>query len=679
MRKTLTHPRALNAPYQTGGRARTLGSTSKCGILTIKFCDHTLDLAFIPLLPSDCCAFLWGSVVLTHFRWGDNFGTTKRDRKFGLMKKSAAISMTVLLVTAIGGLVTLAAGSVLLLSAYANFKNTSELALSRGQIFMATLKEDVKQHVEPVSDIVEFLVRQAAGGEFDPAFKDETVWQLKGVLGSIPQISDVAVWRPNAREIIVSRGADQKLIVQTDDNQNDEVTKNYLRMLHSNREMVWIEPIRNEGKTLVTVAAPLFYDGRHIGTVAAAVSVGELSELMKELGNTYQTNGFIIYGNDRLLAHKKLPKLSRAKLNFENPLFKVSDLDMPIIGKLLKMPIDFSDPEGVFDVREIDVDGDEYLVLTNEISEFGDVPWTLGAYSPSADWNSQIYRLLNSLIGGAVLLVLAITGSVLLSRWVAAPICEAANATKKVGNLNLDEIDPLPPSRITELNNQAIAFNQMLEGLRWFEAYVPRKLVRRLIQQKENSSISSQELELTVMFTDIVGFTASSEAKKPGEIAEELNEHFEIINQCIEKEGGTLDKYIGDAAMAFWGAPETQPDHARRACRAAIAIEKALSAGDHEQRIKIAIHTGPLIVGNIGAAGRMNYTVIGDTVNTCSRIEKLASDLLDEGSSAVIVISEATANHLDKEFSVQKAGKFSVKGRKEEISAFRLLTTRNSN
>ena len=587
--------------------------------------------------------------------------------------------MTVLLVTAIGGLVTLAAGSVLLLSAYANFKNTSELTLSRGQIFMATLREDVKQHVEPVSDIVEFLVRQAADGEFDPAFKDETIWQLKGVLGSVPQISDVAVWRPNAREIIVSRGADQKLIVQTDDNQNDEVTKNYLRMLHSNREMVWIEPIRNEGKTLMTVAAPLFYEGRYIGTVAAAVSVGELSQLIEELGETYQTNGFIIYGNDRLLAHRKLLELSRAKLDFENPLFKVSDLDMPILSRILKTPIDFSDPGGVFDVREIDVNGDKYLVLSNEINDLGDVPWILGAYSPSADWNSQIYRLRNSIIGGIILLLLAVTGAMVLSRWVAAPIREAADATIKVGKLNLDEIDPLPPSRITELNNQAIAFNQMLEGLRWFETYVPRKLVRRLIQQKENSSISSQELELTVMFTDIVGFTASSEAKKPGEIAKELNQHFEIINQCIEMEGGTLDKYIGDAVMAFWGAPETQPDHARRACRAAIAIEKAMSAGDFEQRIKIAVHTGPLIVGNIGAVGRMNYTVIGDTVNTCSRIEKLASDLLDEGSRAVIVISEATANHLDQEFPLQKAGKFSVKGRKEEVTAFRLLTTCNIN
>lgn len=592
------------------------------------------------------------------------------------MKKPGDISITVLLVTVMGGLVALAAGAVLLLSAYANFKNTTELVLSSGQIFMASLQKDVKKHVEPVAEIVDFFVQQAAVGEFDPEFKDETVWQLKGVLGSVPQISDVAVWRPDAREILVTRGADQTLIVQTDDNQHEDELKSFLRSLHSNREMVWNEPIRTEGKTLISVAAPLFYEGRHIGAVAAGVSVGELSALVEELGKSYETTGFIIYGKDRLLAHSRLPELSEAELNFENPLFKVSASDFPVLDTILKTPINFSDPDGVFDFREIDINGDDYLVLSNEINELGDVPWTLGAYSPSGDWNAQVYRLLNSITSGVVLLVLAVTGAMFLSRWVAAPISEAADATVKVGNLNLDEIDPLPPSRITELNNQAIAFNQMLEGLRWFETYVPRKLVRRLIQQKEKSTISSQELELTVMFTDIIGFTASSEAKKPGQIARELNQHFEIINHCIEKEGGTLDKYIGDAVMAFWGAPETQSDHAERACRAALAIDQALTAAGHDQRIKIAIHTGPLIVGNIGAVGRMNYTVIGDTVNTCSRIEKLASDL-DDGSSAVIVISEATANHLDDDYTLQKAGKFSVKGRKEEITAFRLLSIRN--
>ena len=175
-----------------------------------------------------------------------------------------------------------------------------------------------------------------------------------------------------------------------------------------------------------------------------------------------------------------------------------------------------------------------------------------------------------------------------------------------------------------------------------------------------------------IVFTDIVGFTAMSENKTPTEIAEMLNRHFEVLYQCIEAEGGTLDKYIGDAAMAFWGAPEEQPDHAARACRAALAARKAFAEVEPDQRIKIAIHTGPLIVGNIGAVSRMNYTVIGDTVNTCSRIEKLAGDL-DRGEPTIILISDATAAQLDEEFELESAGDFQVKGREKAVTVYRLI------
>ncbi len=578
----------------------------------------------------------------------------------------------VLLVTAIGGLVALAAGAVLLLSAYANFKNTTELIVESAQVFMASLETDVRQHIEPAADIVDFLVKQAENGEFDPAYKHETVLQLKGVLGGVPQLSGVAVWQPNARQITVTRGKNQELIVQTENNQQDDNLKEFLTMLRSNNNTVWNEPFRNEGKTLISVAAPLYYEEQYIGAVAAGVSVGELSSLVEELGKAYDIKGFIIYGEKHLLAHARLPEFPRTELTEDTPLFKISDLELPVVNEFLKTPIDFTEPDGNFNVRDVEVDDKAYLVLSHEMKEVGNVPWTLGAYSPSGDWDTQINRLFGSILGGIFLLILAILGAILLSRRVADPVSKTAAATLKIGNLDLDKIEPLPPSRITELNNQASAFNQMLEGLRWFETYVPRQLVRQLIKQEDTASITSQELELTVMFTDIVGFTASSETKNPADIANELNQHFEIINQCIEAEGGTLDKYIGDAVMAFWGAPDRQEDHAQRACRAALAIEKALMNSGHKQRIKIAIHTGPLIVGNIGAVGRMNYTVIGDTVNTCSRIEKLASDL-DDGTGTVIMISEATANYLDETFKLQKAGQFSVKGRKKPITTFRLL------
>ncbi|MGI9463566.1 MAG: adenylate/guanylate cyclase domain-containing protein, partial [Aestuariivirgaceae bacterium] len=380
---------------------------------------------------------------------------------------------------------------------------------------------------------------------------------------------------------------------------------------------------------------------------------------------------FILYGKDHVLAHQRLPGLPKAGLSEDNPLHRVAELGDPVVVKFLAEPEGYSPPDKAFVVRDFDIADKTYVVLSREFSEFGKVPWTLGMYAPRSDWDTQLARLGRSIIGGVSLLVLAVLAAVFLARRIAAPVRNTAEAAAKVGALDLEHIEPLPPSRITELNNQAVAFNQMLDGLKWFQTYVPRQLVRRLVRQNAAGSVESREQELTVMFTDIIGFTAMSETKSPTEIADMLNRHFEVLYQCIEAEGGTLDKYIGDAAMAFWGAPQAQPDHAARACRAALAARKAFQETEPDQRIKIAIHTGPLIVGNIGAVDRMNYTVIGDTVNTCSRIEKLAGDL-DAGEPAIILISDATAAQLGDEFKLEAAGEFQVKGRESAVTVYRL-------
>ncbi len=588
-----------------------------------------------------------------------------------MVNRKTRVSITVLLVTAIGGLVAVAVSAVLLLSAYANFKNTSELVQASASSFMESLEADVIAHMTPASQVVEFLAHQAELGELDPALKHETVLLLSGTLGASPQLSDIAVWQPDANEIVVFRDDQTQLVVETKRNDNLISLHEYLAWLRAGRELVWNEPIRVEGSSLISAAAPLFYQEEYLGAVAAGVSVVELSALVESLGKAYGIEGFIIHGKQHLLAHPELPALSAAALDEQNPLHRIEALNNGIISGYADAEKEFAGPNGNLEVRIVEDNGKEFLVLTRELFGFGEVPWTIGAYSPIGDWDTQFKRLMRSIIGGLILLIAAIGAAVWLSGRVARPIRDTAEATLKIGNLDLDKIETLPSSRITELNNQANAFNQMLDALKWFETYVPKQLVRRLIQQQDADAVVSRELELTVMFTDIVGFTASSETKDPARIATELNQHFEILNRCIEAEGGTLDKYIGDAVMAFWGAPERQDDHAVRACNAALRIEQALAESGHDQHIKIAIHTGPLIVGNIGASGRMNYTVIGDTVNTCSRIENLAGTLGSDAQTTILV-SDETARHLGDAFQLTKAVEFEVKGRRQPVVTYRL-------
>ena len=142
----------------------------------------------------------------------------------------------------------------------------------------------------------------------------------------------------------------------------------------------------------------------------------------------------------------------------------------------------------------------------------------------------------------------------------------------RLARLDVASCEIQPDSRIREFHDAAQAFGAVTAGLSWFETYVPKKLVLRLMQQAGDADVgASEERTLTVMFTDIRGFSTISERRSAGEIAELLNRHFEIVSTCIEAENGTVDKYLGDSVMAFWGAPERDEDHALRAVRAAAA------------------------------------------------------------------------------------------------------------
>ena len=148
----------------------------------------------------------------------------------------------------------------------------------------------------------------------------------------------------------------------------------------------------------------------------------------------------------------------------------------------------------------------------------------------------------------------------------------------------------------------------------------------------------------------------------------------------MEAEGGTLDKYMGDGALAFWGAPERLPDHAERACRAALAIATAIDADNVERRranlapvrLRIGIHSGSVVVGNIGAPTRINYTIVGDPVNTAERLHELAVHAEDGASDVCVLLSAEVANRLGAVFRLVPLGQRTLRGRQEPIEVFRL-------
>jgi class 3 adenylate cyclase len=215
---------------------------------------------------------------------------------------------------------------------------------------------------------------------------------------------------------------------------------------------------------------------------------------------------------------------------------------------------------------------------------------------------------------------------------------------------------------------------------RWLGVYTPRQVSRRLLEGGDFGS-RAQMREVTVMLTDIVGFTAMAEQSSPDEVTDFVNRHFTMLDRCVEAEGGTLAQFIGDSVMSFWGAPDPQPDHAARACHAALAIAAALAAENRRRaeegvepvRMRIGINTGMVTAGNVGAPGRSNYGIVGDTVNTTQRIEQLAKVICPDQPTAAILVSARTRELAGSAFAFHEAGAHEVRGRSQAVMIYQLL------
>jgi adenylate cyclase len=586
-------------------------------------------------------------------------------------KKNRNISITSLLTLTTGGLVALSVSIVLALSVTANFRNTSELvALSANQL-VNSIEQQVKAHVNPARYVVDHIAREIQSGKIDLSDKEQVFASLRATLAAAPNLTGVAVWRPDGHELQVRRSISGKFAKLENDNKNNQTLQRFLAGVRKSGKASWAEPVRADGRTFIAITMPVFQNGKYLGMVGAGISIADLSSAIAESEKETTMTSFILYGNDRVLAHRALIRISKAAVNPDTPLHKTSAIGDPVLAKFAE-----TEPGGIlegkgYQARPVEANGRQFIIISRPFNQFGSQTWNIGVHAPRNELNSQLKRMFMSFVAGIFFLIASIIAAVLLAKKVARPIKAISKAATLVGTLDLEEIAPLPTSRISELNNQSRAFNQMLIALKWFEAYVPRKLVAELIRNEKEGAGQSRQEVLTVMFTDIIGFTALSENLPPSATAKLLNDHFEFLNNCIEKTDGTLDKYIGDSVMAFWGAPDKQSDHALRACETAMCIAESL--GDESTlRIKISLHTGPLIVGNIGAKARMNYTVIGDTVNTASRIESVAGEV-NKGEKVTVLMSEQTARKVTGKFVVEPAGDFIVKGRSQPVCIFRLV------
>lgn len=590
-------------------------------------------------------------------------------------KRPWTISLQMLLISTFGGLVFLAVATVLGFSVYSNFTNTLTLLNQRSITLLNSMEREIRSETDQAERSIEALAKAFGEGLFEIDNTRSVRLRLKFMLRATPVIEMIHVYNSAG----VNTGVLRR---QNGDLTYDPIPVKLNSILFSLgnypeiKSALWGEPLVANGVLYHNVYMSLVRDGKVQGTVVASIGRRSMNRIIVNLGQANDTTAFVLNAKDEVIAHSKLPEF------FNNtpkaPLKNFPDQALRNITNATEYNESREQNKPVTILNSGDR-RDGHIFLTKKLSGYASAPYTLGAYFDKYDALDEVQRIMISALVGLLALVTSIVAAILLSRRIAKPMHAISRVAGKFTRFEIDDIASLPPSRVREINEQVTAINSVRTAMSEFTHYVPKALVSKLVQTGTEAS-RSIEREVTIMFSDIVGFTRLSEQLDATETANVLNEHFELVCTEIDTCEGTVDKFMGDSVMAYWGAFDVDEDHADHAFQAATNIAMALKKdneirtreGKEKLQLRIGIHTGHVVVGNIGGGDRQNYTIIGDAVNVTQRLEQMGKEFI--GDDEIIVLASATAKALaSHRFEFENMGTKSLRGREMPISMFAFI------
>jgi adenylate cyclase len=358
----------------------------------------------------------------------------------------------------------------------------------------------------------------------------------------------------------------------------------------------------------------------------------------------------------------------------------VAHTDVTLIGRRLERPAELKPLEDAPLVQR-------YMASEGRLIDFA-VPLTfrrvavgsifVGFSQKSID--AALFKARNQTIGISIVIVLAgLGGALALATVLARPILRLVEGTRAIGAGDFSVRLDVPSG--DEIGTLTAAFNQMAKSLREkemikraFARYVAREVVEELLKDPEHLVLTGERREVTVLFCDVRGFTPLSERLTPEEVVLLLNDFYDLMIDATFRHEGTLDKFLGDAVMAIFGAPIAHEDHSVRAIRTALAMREGverLSAqrireGKDPITVGVGVSTGEAVAGTVGTQERMEYTVIGDSVNLAARLEAVAKPMQ-------ILISGRTYRDVKELVEARPLGVVRVKGKEEEVEVYEVL------
>ncbi|MCP5368555.1 MAG: adenylate/guanylate cyclase domain-containing protein [Hyphomicrobiales bacterium] len=578
------------------------------------------------------------------------------------------------LVLAFGGLTLLAVVLVMVLGFASAARNTQELLHDKVESLLDTMVARIEATLRPVEAQAHWIADNVASGHLSPRDGERFAQALNASLAATPQTLGAAVILPDGLGRYQQRG---QVATFERDWSADPRWGAAARAARQSTGPTWADPVYTDEvrQVIVNIRTPLRHGGEFLGVLVQAVTVSRLSLDLSRGWRSGRGTPFVLYGRDRVLAHPLLIDHSWPADPGEHALPGLADLGDGVLPAVWDTDDELTPVlrgiTGSHAARAI-IDGTHHIFLTRTLKGFGPEPWTVGVHYPAEALAPQVRRFLLALVAGLAVLVLALVAAWVVGRRTCLPVQRLALEAAKVQADDLDGVNPLAPSLFTELDDAARSFNGMVEGLKerrtireLFGKYVPERVAAEVL--RGGGVLQPRSVEATVLFADLEGFTPLSESLDPTRVVEILNRYFSILVEIVERHDGVVTQFQGDAILACFNVPIPRADHAQAAVQAAVEIKRAVEAEDiagHRLACRVGVNTGAVVAGNVGAEGRLHYTVNGDAVNLAARLETLNKD-----HGTRVLISGATAARVQG-FTLRDLGQVTVKGKREAVAVF---------
>lgn len=424
----------------------------------------------------------------------------------------------------------------------------------------------------------------------------------------------------------------------------------------------------------ITIASPFYKDGVLTGVVAVDITLDNLSQFLAARVVSPGAMSLIIDEQEKVIANSNLKeqvKLIDKKVNLKH--IGALDSDLPALAMVQQAKV--NDKNNFTFVHP--TSDEEYAVSFSSFASDANKRWQVLILAPLDDFSGPLKennkRLL---IFGTLAIILQILFIYFLSRLIAKPLERLERKVNNVRELSADSQNQVITSPIREISSLSRAVDTLDHAVRSFAAFVPVSLVKHLIESDQQLQLGGQSRFLTVMFCDVEAFSTLAESSPSNELLKRISAYLEVVTLAVNEEQGTIDKFIGDAAMAFWGAPAPLGNHAWHACAAAVRISQRMATlnaqwaaeGLAPLQIRIGIHCDSVMVGNIGSKHRMSYTVMGDAVNLTSRLEEINKEY-----GTQICVSQSIYREIGERLTLRPIDEVTVKGRRTALNIYELF------